>query len=300
MTSPIDALNTALAGRYAIEREVGADDLRTIYQARDLRLERDVRLSVVHPSLAAALGTARFLNVTARLGRVRHPWVTQFIEAGDHDGALWFATTAPDGESIRERLTRDGALPIDQAIRLARTAAQALQFVHEEKFVHGALTTDNVFVTRDGDAALCDVGLAQALAPDSATDARGDQRALAAIAIEMLTGSPPADGANGASVRARRPEVPPSIDAALQRARSTDPVQQFACPADLELALRPPNEGPRRGLSLTTKLVGGLLILIILAVSAVGLLMVARVAADGNTPAAEGPTPAAEPMATPR
>ena len=300
MTSPIDALRASLADRYEIDREVGADDLRTVYHARDMRLTRDVRLSVVRPSLAASLGAARFLNATARLGRIRHPWVTQFIEAGDLDGTLWFATTAPEGESLRERLTRDGTLPIDLAVRLTRSAAQALQFVHEEKFVHGALTTDLIFVTREGEVAICDVGLAQAIAPDTASDARGDQRALAAIAIEMLTGAPPAIGASGASVRTRRPEVPPSVDAALQRAVSPDPAQQFACPADLELALRPPNEGPKRGLSLTTKLIGGFIILIILIVSAVGLFMVMRVAAAGNAPAAEGNAPAAEPMAQPR
>ena len=92
------------------------------------------------------------------MGACDIPWVTQFIEAGDHDGTLIAATTAPDGESIRERLTRDGALPIDEAVRLTRSAAQALQFVHEEKFVHGALTTDNVLATPEGDVALCDVG----------------------------------------------------------------------------------------------------------------------------------------------
>jgi serine/threonine-protein kinase len=197
VTSPIDALRAALADRYEIDREVGADDLRTVYHARDMRLTRDVRLSVVRPSLAASLGAARFLNATARLGRIRHPWVTQFIEAGDLDGTLWFATTAPEGESLRERLTRDGTLPIDLAVRLTRSAAQALQFVHEEKFVHGALTTDHIFVTHEGEVAICDVGLAHAIAPETACDARGDQRALAAIAIEMLTGAPPAIGASG-------------------------------------------------------------------------------------------------------
>jgi len=286
----------ALGGRYAVDEEIARDAQRVIYRARatgERGRDRALELSVVDPERVRTLDAPRIVTRLTRMGRISHPWLTVPIDAGIDDGVLWFVTPAISGEPLRARLDRDGSLPLDEARRHARAAAQALQFAHEEKLVHGALSPDTLYLTRDGGITMRDVGIASLLGGSDAASALADQQQLAVCVFAMLTGTLPAAsdtsyGSSGAretpSVRALRPEVPDYVDHAVQRALSADPSQRFPCPADFALALRTPAESAPRRLSTTTKLIGAIAILIVLAVSGVGLWMVMRVAADGNRP----------------
>src|SRR5688572_33266328 len=123
-------LNAVLAGRYSIEREIGAGGMATVYLARDLKHNRKVALKVLRPELGALLGPERFLteiNVTANL---QHPHLLPLFDSGEAEGLLFYVMPYIEGESLRDRLTRERQLPVDESVRIAVAVASALDYAH--------------------------------------------------------------------------------------------------------------------------------------------------------------------------
>src|SRR5688572_24041279 len=259
-------LQAALADRYRIERELGRGGMATVYLAHDLRHDRPVALKLLHPDLAASLGDDRFQREIRLAARLQHPHILTVYDSGEAVGRLWFTMPYVDGESLRGRLARERQLPVEDAIRIAREAAQAIQYAHEHEVIHRDIKPENLLLTRDGNTLVADFGIARGLAgsaesrltetglaigtpaymsPEQASgdrglDARSDLYSLAAVLYEMLAGQPPFTGATtqamlarrftepAPSVRALRPSVPESVDQAIRKALAAVPADRFS------------------------------------------------------------------------
>ncbi|HEX2220779.1 MAG TPA: protein kinase [Gemmatimonadales bacterium] len=268
-------LAKALRDRYVLERVLGRGGMATVYLARDLKHDRHVALKVLDADAAASLGPERFQREIKVAARLHHPHVLSVYDSGEAAGRLWFTMPYVRGESLRERLRREGILPIDEALRITRQAAQALSYAHREGVVHRDVKPENLLLTEDGSTMVADFGIARAveghhdaaltetgaalgtpayMAPEQssgggAVDARADQYALAATCHEMLTGAPPFTGSSSHDlivrrfttppprVRSSRPEVSPEIDETLQRALALKPADRFDTIAEFGAAL---------------------------------------------------------------
>jgi eukaryotic-like serine/threonine-protein kinase len=251
MADPLERLRGALAGRYALERELGAGGMAVVYLARDLRHDREVALKVVRPELTAHLGPERFLREIAITGRLQHPHIMPLLDSGEADGLLYYVMPYVAGETLRQRLDRERQLPVEEALRLTREVADALDYAHRQGVVHRDLKPENLLLV-DGHAVVADFGIARAvraagqekltttgtllgtptyMSPEQATgavvDGRSDQYSLACVLYELLAGTPPFVGPGAVhqhlSVTPRpvtemRASVPDAVAAALQRA----------------------------------------------------------------------------------
>jgi aminoglycoside phosphotransferase (APT) family kinase protein len=135
MTAPLSRLRSALADRYAIERELGRGGMATVYLARDLRHQRLVALKVLDPELAALLGAERFLSEIRTTASLQHPHILPLFESGRAEGQLYYVMPYVDGETLRARLERERQLPVEDAVRLAREVADALQYAHDHRII---------------------------------------------------------------------------------------------------------------------------------------------------------------------
>ena len=165
MTEPptgIDRLKAALADRYDLERELGEGGMATVYLAHDLRHDRQVALKVLKPELAAALGAQRFLKEIQVTANLQHPHILPLYDSGNADGALYYVMPLVQGESLRDRLTREKLLPVDETIRIARQVAGALDFAHRQGIIHRDIKPENILL-HEGEALLADFGIALAL-----------------------------------------------------------------------------------------------------------------------------------------
>ncbi len=281
LSDTLTALRAALAGRYTIERELGRGGMSAVYLAHDLKHDRPVALKVLLPEPAVTLGAERFQREIRLAARLQHPHILAVHDSGEVGGRLWFTMPFVDGESVRDRLRREGRLPVEEALRIAREAAQALQYAHEAGVVHRDIKPENLLLTRDGSTLVADFGIARAvdgvenltrsgasmgtpayMSPEQANgeqvDARTDVYSLAAALFEMLAGRPPytAKTAMGIvtkwltepvpTVRALRPEVSETVDQAIGRALARTPADRFATTAELVRALQgsPETTGP--------------------------------------------------------
>jgi eukaryotic-like serine/threonine-protein kinase len=237
MGDPSDSLRDALADRYRIERELGRGGMATVYLAQDLRYDRPVALKVLHPELARVLGPERFLREIKLCARLQHPHILTVLDSGDAGGQLWFAMPFVEGESLRDRLEREKQLPVEDAVRIAREAAEALDYAHRQGVIHRDIKPENILLS-DDHALVADFGIAQALSggvegqsgsgaverltetgmtlgtpaymsPEQAAgarslDARSDIYSLACVLWEMLAGEPPFSGPTPQAMIARR------------------------------------------------------------------------------------------------
>lgn len=273
-TALADRVARALAGRYAIEREIAHGGMATVYLARDLRHDRLVAIKVLREELAAALGAERFLTEIRVTASLQHPHILPLFESGNADGLLWYAMPFVEGETLRVYLARTGPLPVDEAIRLACEVADALDYAHLRGIVHRDVKPENVLL-QDGHAVVADFGIALALqqagsdritrtgltlgtpqymAPEQAAgervlDARVDVYALGAVLHEMLAGEAPFAAPSPQAVVKRimhelpvsltdyRPDVSPLLDAAVRRALAKHPGDRFASAAAFSRAL---------------------------------------------------------------
>src|SRR3954470_6688027 len=216
MSDNISRLQSALTGRYEIEREVGSGGMATVYLAKDIRHDRDVAVKVLHADLGAALGSERFLSEIGTTARLQHPHILPLLDSGDANGLLYYVMPLVTGETLRARLERERQLPIADAVRLAREVASALDYAHRQGVIHRDIKPENILL-QDGNALVADFGIAlavqnaggqrltqtglslgppQYMSPGQAmgkrsVDARSDIYALAAVTYEMLTGDPP-------------------------------------------------------------------------------------------------------------
>ena len=264
----------SLPGQYTIERELGRGGMATVYLARDLKHDRWVALKVLHPELAATLGPERFQREIRFAARLQHPHILTVLDSGEAAGQLWFTMPYVEGESLRDRLRRERQLPVADALRIAREAAQALHYAHEHGVLHRDVKPENILLTRDGNTLVADFGVARALggegsltetgitvgtpaymSPEQAAgerelDARSDVYALGCVLYEMLAGEPPFTGPTAQAIIAKRfntpvtplrivrPDLPDSVDQAVLRALARTPADRFASAAELAAALQ--------------------------------------------------------------
>jgi len=216
MASTLERLQKALADRYRLDREVGQGGMATVYLAQDLKHHRKVALKVLRPELAAALGPERFLREIETVAQLQHPHILPLFDSGEADGFLYYVMPFVDGESLRERLKREGSIPIHEAVRILREVVDALAHAHQHGIVHRDIKPDNVMLS-GRHAVVTDFGVAKAvsaagtdklttvgvalgtptyMAPEQAMgetnlDQRADIYSVGALAYELLTGVPP-------------------------------------------------------------------------------------------------------------
>ncbi|MDX1674994.1 MAG: protein kinase, partial [Longimicrobiales bacterium] len=269
----IQRLKAALPSRYAVEEEIGRGGMAVVYRAEDRKHGRPVALKIVRPELASTIGIDRFLREIEVVARLQHPNVLTLIDSGEADGLPWYVTPYIAGQSLRDLLAREGALPVDRAVEIARGVADALEVAHREEVVHRDIKPGNVLLS-GGHPVVSDFGVAAALgeasdgrltetgvsvgspvymSPEQASgegviDARTDLYALGCVLYEMLAGRPPFEGPVQAvltrkftgevePLRALRPEVPDALAAVVERAMAVDPDDRFGSVAALRDAL---------------------------------------------------------------
>lgn len=272
-------LAAALAGKYALVRELGHGAMGTVWLARDLRHDRAVAIKLLHAEFAGAIGVDRFLREIRLTAGLQHPNIVPVFDSGSVRGGEgpelpWFAMPYLEGGSLRERLTRENPLAVDEAIRVATGIADALQHAHRQGVVHRDIKPENVLLV-NGHVYVVDFGIAKALmdlggdrltsaglaigtpaymSPEQASagpvDARSDQYSLATVLYEMLAGEPPFTGATASATIARRfaevprpirpvrPAVPASMERAIMRALQRIPADRFEDVSAFVQALR--------------------------------------------------------------
>jgi len=265
MPELLGKLRESLAGRYDIERELGRGGMATVYLARDTQHDRSVALKVLHPELAASLGAERFQREIKLAASLQHPHILGVYDSGNTDGHLWFTMPFVEGESLRDRISREKQLPVADAVRICREIALALDFAHRKGVVHRDIKPENLLLI-DGQAMLADFGIARALGADkgesltstgmsigtpaymspeqasgeSGIDARTDIYSLGCVLYEMLTGEPPFSGPTMQAVIARvmtetprpitavRPSVSRQLAGAVAQAMAKTPADRPA------------------------------------------------------------------------
>ncbi|MGB7212423.1 MAG: protein kinase [Gemmatimonadales bacterium] len=257
-------LSTALGDRYRIDRELGAGGMATVYLATDLKHARAVALKVLRPELAAVLGGERFLQEIRIAARLDHPHILTLIDSGAADGFLYYVLPYVRGESLRDRLTREKQLGLDEALTITKQVASALDYAHRQGVIHRDIKPENILL-QEGEAMLADFGIAlavreaggnrltesgtslgtpQYMSPEQATgdrqlDARSDLYSLAAVLYEMLAGDPPHTGATVQAVIAKllterptglrvvRATIPEGVDEAVAQALAKVPADRY-------------------------------------------------------------------------
>jgi TolB-like protein/tetratricopeptide (TPR) repeat protein len=276
-TEPRTTLQSALADRYRIERELGRGGMATVYLAHDLKHDRKVAIKVLRPELAAVLGAERFLAEIRVTANLQHPNLLPLFESGEAGSFLYYVMPYVEGETLRARLERERQLPVDETIRLVTLLGNALAYAHAHGVIHRDLKPENILL-QSGQPVIADFGIALAVAqaggprvtetglsvgtphymsPEQAAaerviDARSDQYALAAVTYEMLSGEPPHTGPTAQAViarlmteqvrslRATRPGVPVEVDRAVARALAKSPADRFGSVAAFVAALTQP------------------------------------------------------------
>jgi serine/threonine-protein kinase len=277
--APIDPkLTTALADRYRLERELGAGGMATVYLAHDLKHDRQVALKVLKPELAAVLGAERFVVEIKTTASLSHPHILPLFDSGAADGFLYFVMPFIDGETLREKLNRETQLGVDEAVRITREVADALDHAHRRGVIHRDIKPENILL-HDGRAMVADFGIALAvsaaaggrmtetglslgtphyMSPEQATaekeiTARSDVYSLASVLYEMLAGQPPHLGGSAQQiimkiitepaqgVQQLRRSVPPNVAAAVAKALEKLPADRFETAKAFSSALSDPS-----------------------------------------------------------
>src|SRR6266705_4277594 len=155
MADLLARLQAALAERYTIERELGRGGMATVYLARDLKHGRLVAIKVLRPEIAAALGPERFLREIEVAAQLTHPHILALHDSGQTGGSLYYTMPYVEGESLRDRLEREGQLPLEDAVRITREVADALDYAHRQGVVHRDIKPENVLLS-GGEAVVAD------------------------------------------------------------------------------------------------------------------------------------------------
>ncbi|HUR94253.1 MAG TPA: protein kinase [Gemmatimonadales bacterium] len=175
-----DPLQRALGTAYRLERELGQGGMSTVFLAEDRKHQRKVAVKVLRQELAAALGPDRFNREIRIAARLQHPHILPLLDSGESDGFLWYVMPYVDGPSLRDRLSRQGELPVHEAVRLLVEIADALAFAHAQGVVHRDIKPDNVLLS-GRHALVMDFGVAKAVSDAGA--ARGDGRDASAESL---------------------------------------------------------------------------------------------------------------------
>jgi serine/threonine-protein kinase len=248
--------------------------MATVYLAHDLKHDRQVALKVLHPELAATLGPERFQREIRTTARLQHPHILPVLDSGEAAGQLWYTMPYVEGESLRDRLRREGQLPLDHALQITREVADAVEYAHSQGIVHRDIKPENILLSR-GHAVVADFGIARALQLSDAeqltetgvavgtpaymspeqvggapsVDGRSDLYSLGCVLYEMLTGEVPYTGRTPQAVIAKRlceplprvrtlrQSVPEAVEQAVNRALATAPADRFSTAGEFARAL---------------------------------------------------------------
>jgi serine/threonine-protein kinase len=259
-------LQSTLADRYRIERELGRGGMATVYLAHDVKHARPVALKVLHPEVAVTLGPGRFLREIQLTARLQHPHILPIHDSGEDAGQLWYSMPFVAGESLRERLIRDGTLPEAEALRIMREVAVALDYAHRQGIIHRDVKPENILLSEDHPL-VADFGIAKAatsgenltaagipigtpayMAPEQIEgepniDGRADVYAMASVLYEMLVGTPPFVGSPHTVMKRRlsgpapslagaRPDLSPGVAALVDKGLSAEPAERWASAAE--------------------------------------------------------------------
>ena len=274
MAELLDRLKAALADRYEIEREIGRGGMAIVYLALDLKHNRKVAVKVLHPDLAATLGADRFLREIEIAAKLTHPHIMSLYDSGEAAGLLYYVMPYVEEETLRDRLTREIQLPVEDALRIGREIADALSYAHSLGVIHRDIKPENVLFEA-GHAVIADFGIARAVAeagagrltdvgiavgtpaymsPEQAAgardlDGRSDIYSLGCVLYEMLGGDPPFTGSTPQAILARksaeaapslrvvRDTVPDGLETVVMRALARAPADRFSTAAQLVEAL---------------------------------------------------------------
>ena len=259
----IDRLNDTLGGRYRVDELVGRGGMATVYRAVDLRHERVVAIKVMNPDFAATVGRDRFLREIRVTAGLSHPHILALYDSGDADGLLFYVMPFVEGISLRQRLTAQPRLAVDEVRKIAREVADALSYAGSRGIVHRDIKPENILLAgyspSDGRASwntlVTDFGIAvptltrehltgtgiavgspQYMSPEQAYGERVDHRtdiwSLGCVVYEMIEGAPPRGVPSF-----RSPGVPPSLTRPVLRALAADPAERFADARDFADAI---------------------------------------------------------------
>jgi DNA-binding SARP family transcriptional activator len=266
-------------GRYSIEREIGHGKISLVYLARDRKLERPVVVKFLRPDLVATAEHERFFREIEIVARLNHPHVLPLYDSGvqqspGRPARPYYVMPYIEGESLRERLTREVQLPLGTALGIARQVADALDYAHGAGIVHRDIKPENILLQGEH-VWVADFGIAYAvnlasgdrltlsgvhlgtpayMSPEQAAahavvDGRSDIYSLGCMTYEMLAGEPPFTGRTAQAILARqasapvpsltvvRPDVPQCVEAAIRRALAKTPGERFATAQEFERAL---------------------------------------------------------------
>jgi len=257
-------LASALEGRYRIERELGAGGMATVYLAEDLRHQRQVAIKVLKPELAAVLGAERFIQEITTTAQLQHPHILPLFDSGTADGFLFYVMPYVEGETLRDKLNRETQLSVEEAVRITREVADALDYAHRRGVIHRDIKPENILL-HDGRPMVADFGIALAvsaaaggrmtetgmslgtphyMSPEQATadkdlTGRSDVYSLASVLYEMLAGDPPHTGSSAQQIIVKiiadearpvgevRKSVPQNVVAAVGKALEKLPADRF-------------------------------------------------------------------------
>jgi eukaryotic-like serine/threonine-protein kinase len=249
--------------RYRVERTLGRGGMATVYLCLDTRIDRRVAIKLLNPELAAAVGGDRFHREIKIATGLTHPNILPCYDSGEADGSLYYVMPFVEGESLRDRLEREGQMAVQDAVRIAAEIAAALQYAHSQNIIHRDIKPENILLENDR-AVLADFGIARAviagteqltqtgmsigtpgyMSPEQALgdkriDGRSDQYSLACVLYEMLCGDPPFTANTMQALVAKhlseqvpaittvRPAVPDEIEDVVMRALEKVPADRF-------------------------------------------------------------------------
>ena len=259
-----ERLDSALDGKYRIERKLGEGGMASVYLAEDIKHKRKVALKILRPELAAVIGGERFVTEITTTANLQHPHILPLFDSGAADGYLYYVMPFIDGETLGGKLEREKQLGVDEAVRIARDVADALDYAHRNGVIHRDIKPANILL-HDGRPVVADFGIALAISaagggrmtetglslgtphymsPEQASadrdlSARSDIYSLGCVLYEMIAGQPPHTGPSAQSILVRiltespkpltdlRHTLPPHISAVVAKAIEKLPADRF-------------------------------------------------------------------------
>ncbi len=255
-------IGSVLSGRYRLEAKIGSGGMSTVYLARDETLDRQVAVKLMHREMSEQPEQFERFNMEARaVAKLSHPNVVTVIDAGEDEGRPYIVFEYVEGETLKQRISRVGALDVQEAIAYSIEIARGLSVAHERNLVHRDVKPQNILIDRTGRAKLTDFGISRQLEQDGMTatgrvlgttdyvapeqamghrvDPRSDVYSLGVVLYEMLTGDVPFEAESQVGVamkhvnellpdvQIRRPEVSATVALVVERATSKEPGERY-------------------------------------------------------------------------